>query len=309
MSPFERRIQPPFRHACPASRSALFAADLPLASVLSALSSKAFCTYIPGMDDEIILAGGGRTEVSRRGNVIYRESGPWSPVIVSLLRHLEQVGFAACPHVVGTGFDERGRETLSFIEGEFVHPGPWSDEALPLLGSMLRQLHEATSSFKVPDNAIWRGWFGRELGTGPRVIGHCDTGPWNIVSHSNTPIALIDWEAAGPVGIDTELAQACWLNAQLYDDDIAERMNLGSAMARARQVRYLLDGYGFSKKQRDGFFGKLLAFAIHDAAEQAKEAHVTPDTKGPESLWAITWRTRSASWMLRNRPTLEAVLS
>lgn len=281
----------------------------PLRQFPSSLSSKAFCTYIPGMDEENILTGGGRTEVSRRGNVIYRESGPWSPTIVLLLRHLEQVGFTACPRVVGTGFDERGRETLSFIEGDFVHPGPWSDEALPRLGNMLRQLHEATSSFRVPDNAIWRGWFGRTLKTGLRVIGHCDAGPWNIVCRSSTPIALIDWEVAGPVGIDTELAQACWLNAQLYDDDIAERMNLGSAMERARQVRYLLDGYGFSKMQRDGFFDKLLAFAIHDAAEQAKEAGVTPDTENPESLWAITWRTRSASWMLRNRQTLEAILS
>jgi hypothetical protein len=308
MSPFAGSIQPLFRHISPASRSALIVADMPFTSVPSSLSSKPFSAYIPGMDEEIILTGGGRSEVSRQGSIVYRQSGPWSPTTISLLRHLAQVGFAACPRVVGTGFDERGRETLSFIEGEFVHPLPWSDEAMTRLGNMLRQLHEATSSFRVPDNAIWRGWFGRELGTGPRVIGHCDTGSWNIVSRSNSPIALIDWEVAGPVGIDIELAQACWLNAQLFDDDTAERMNLGSAMTRARQVRYLLDGYGFSKAQRDGFFDKLLTFAVYDAAEQAKEARVTPETKDPESLWAIAWRTRSASWMLRNRSALEAAL-
>ncbi len=156
MSPFAGSIQPLFRHISPASRSALIVADMPFTSVPSSLSSKPFSAYIPGMNEEIILTGGGRTEVSRQRSIVYRQSGPWSPTIISLLRHLAQVGFAACPRVVGTGFDERGRETLSFIEGEFVHPGPWSDEAMPRLGNMLRQLHEATSSFKVPDNGLAR---------------------------------------------------------------------------------------------------------------------------------------------------------
>ncbi|MGR8963740.1 aminoglycoside phosphotransferase family protein [Rhizobium leguminosarum] len=260
-------------------------------------------------DEEIHLTGGGRTTVTRRGRVIYREGGPWSPTVVSLLRHLEASGFTEAPSVVGTGFDERGRETLSFIEGELVHPAPWKDEAFPQLGMMLRRLHDAAASFKFPDNSIWRNWFGRELGDGPFVIGHCDTGPWNIVCRSGLPVALIDWEVAGPVRVDIELAQACWLNAQLYDDDIAERVGLGSASTRAHQVRMLLDGYGLSRKQRGGFVDKLVMFAVHDAAEQAKEAVVTPETTEARPLWAITWRTRSASWMLRHRRVLEAALA
>lgn len=141
------------------------------------------------------------------------------------------------------------------------------------------------------------------------MIGHCDTGSWNIVCRSGLPVALIDWEVAGPVRVDIELAQACWLNAQLYDDDIAERVGLGSASTRAHQVRMLLDGYGLSRKQRGGFVDKLVMFAVHDAAEQAKEAVVTPETTEARPLWAITWRTRSASWMLRHRRVLEAALA
>ncbi|MDE8762583.1 aminoglycoside phosphotransferase family protein [Rhizobium sp. CBK13] len=261
------------------------------------------------MNDEIRLTGGGRTKVTHRDGVVYREGGPWSPTVISLLRHLEVSGFVEAPAVVGAGFDERGRETLSFIEGEFVHPAPWTDEAFPQLGMMLRRLHDATASFKPAENPIWRDWFGRELGEGAFVIGHCDTGPWNIICRSGLPVAFIDWEVAGPVRVDIELAQACWLNAQLYDDDIAERVGLGSATARARQVRLLLDGYGRSSKQREGFLEKLIMFAIHNAAEQAKEAAVTPETTDAEPLWAIAWRTRSASWMLRHRRTLEETLT
>ena len=71
--------------------------------------------------------GGHRTAVLRRGSVVVRETGPWASTVHSLLRHLEKVGFAASPRVVGSGFDEQGRETLIFIPGEFTQParGAW----------------------------------------------------------------------------------------------------------------------------------------------------------------------------------------
>lgn len=262
----------------------------------------------PTEERETPLAGGGRTAVARRGDVVFRETGPWATTIHRLLKHLESVGFAGAPRIVGTGFDGRGREMLTYMDGTFVHPGPWGDDALPILGQMLRKLHDATASFSVPDDAVWRAWFGRTLG-GPRfVIGHCDVAPWNIVARDGLPVALIDWEVAGPVDPRIELAQACWLNAQLYDDDVAARVGLPPLDVRARQMRALLDGYGLPRADRAGFMNTVIEFAVHDAAEQAIEMQVTPDSQGPEPLWAVAYRTRSAAWMLRNRPTLEHAL-
>ena len=260
------------------------------------------------MNEEVILSGGGRTAVSRRGDIVFRAAGPWSATVISLLQHLERAGFLRAPRVIGSGFDEQGRETLSFVDGEFIHPYAWSDSAMHALGRMLKELHEATATFATPLDAVWRSWFGRSMDAGNRIVGHCDIGPWNIVSQNAQPVALIDWEVAGPVDRDVELAQACWLNAQLVDDDIADRMGLGSPQDRAKQVSVLLDGYGLSKPERSGFFSKIVSFAIHDAAEQAVQAQVTPDSRDVEPLWAITWRTRSASWMLRNRSDLEMVI-
>jgi len=258
--------------------------------------------------DEVPMTGGGRTAVTRRENVVFRDAGPWAPTVHLLLRHLERVGFMGAPRVVGTGFDDRGREMLTYIPGGFVHPGPWSDDAMPILGRMLRELHDATASFPVPDEALWRPWFGRGLG-GPRsVIGHCDSAPWNIVARDGSPVALIDWEVAGPIDPIFELAQACWLNAQLYDDDVAERVGLPPLDHRARQMRMLLDGYSLPQAGRAEFVNKMIEFAVHDAAEQVIEVNVTPDSPGPEPLWAVAYRTRSAAWMLRNRPTLERAL-
>ena len=254
---------------------------------------------------ETELTGGGRTSVSRKGNVVYREAGPWAATVHTLLRHLEIAGFHGAPRVVGSGFDDCGRETLTYIDGEVMFPGPWPEEAMPFLGQLLRDLHEATESFPIPESAVWRKWYGRSLGGPNRVIGHCDMGPWNIIARDGLPVALIDWEVAGPVDPIFELAQTCWLNAQLHDDDIAERVGLGTLNDRARHARLILDGYGLPQSKRKGFVSKLIELAVIDAAEQAIEVNVTPETKDHSSLWAITWRTRSAAWMLRNRAALE----
>ena len=86
------------------------------------------------------LAGGGRTAVARRGGVVIRETGPWGRSVHSLLRHLHQVGFVGAPSVVGDGFDEQGREVLTYIDGEIINPAPWSDEAIHELGVITKQV-------------------------------------------------------------------------------------------------------------------------------------------------------------------------
>ncbi len=257
---------------------------------------------------ETPLEGGGRTAVSRSGNIVLRETGPWASTVHALLRHLEAVGFNGAPRVIGSGFDEQGRETLSFVEGEVAHLRPWREEALPHVGRLLRDLHRAAETFEVPGNAVWRPWHGRRSGGSILGIGHCDAGPWNIVAREGIPVALIDWEVAGPVDPLLDLAQACWLNAQLHDDDVAEGQGLASLEVRARHLRSIVDGYELPRAERIGFVDMMIEFAVQDAAAEAIEAGGTPDTTEATAFWAVTWRVRSAAWMLKHRSTLEAAL-
>jgi hypothetical protein len=97
--------------------------------------------------------------------------------VLELLRHLEREGFRGAPRVVGTGFDAEGRETLSLVPGESPHPHAWSDDGAAAVGELLRDLHRPTATFTPSAGAVWRPWFGRELGGPQRVIGHCDTHP------------------------------------------------------------------------------------------------------------------------------------
>lgn len=260
-------------------------------------------------DEETALSGGGRTAVHRRGQIVVRETGPWAATVHALLRHLEDMGFAGSPRVVGSGFDESGRETLTYIEGECAHPGPWTLDGAAAVGRLLRDLHNATASYRPPPGAIWRPWFGRTLGAPPRVIGHCDVGPWNIVARQGVPIALIDWEVAGPVDPLVELAQACWLNVKLHSDDVAEIEGLPPLADRARQLRLMVDAYGLTATQRRGFVERIIEFVVYDTADQADEAGVTRDTTDPGALWGLTWRARTAAWLLRHRRTLDNALA
>lgn len=257
---------------------------------------------------EARLAGGGRTTVLRRGSMVFRETGPWAPAVHALLRHLERAGFDGAPRVVGAGFDAAGREVLTYVEGEVINPAPWTDEAIQELGALLRRLHDATASFRPPARAVWRPWFGREVGT-PDIIGHCDAAPWNIVSRGGRPVALIDWEVAGPVDRLTELAMAAWNNAQLYDDEIAAMNGLPEAAHRIRQLRLFADAYGLPAAERHRLAYRIIEFVAQSAANEVAEQGITPETQHAPRVWGIAWQVRSLAWLLRQRPALEAALA
>jgi hypothetical protein len=261
-------------------------------------------------DDQIELTGGGRTTVHRRGQVVVRDTGPWTPAVHTLLRHLQNVGFEAAPRLVGAGIDPDGRETLTYVDGEFTQPGPWSLDGAARVGQLLRELHDATASYRPPPDAVWFPSHGRDLGGPARVIGHCDLGPWNIVARGGMPVALIDWEFAGPIDPLVELAQASWLNAKLHDDIVAEREELPPLADRARQLRAIVDAYGLPASQRHGFLDRIIEYVVSDTANEANDAGVTPDmTSHPSALWAMAWRARAAAWLLRNRRPIENALA
>ncbi|CAG7648612.1 hypothetical protein PAESOLCIP111_05642 [Paenibacillus solanacearum] len=245
--------------------------------------------------------------VSREGNVVLRPAGPWTPHIHQLLRHLKRDGVTGVPDIVGSGLSEDGREMLGYVEGEFVHPGPWSDEALAEVGRMLRRLHDAAASHAPDGDAAWQPWFLRGVGGPHRIVSHGDIAPWNMVTQGGMPIALIDWEFAGPVDPMAELARVCWLFPQLHDDDVAAKVGLPPADVRARQLRLLVDAYGLPAKERRQLLDLIIEVAVREAAEEAIEARITSDSIGPQ--WGMAWRIRAAGWMLRHRSLLEQALA
>src|SRR5690349_9150942 len=103
-------------------------------------------------DNEFVLSGGARQgHVHRVGDTVRRPAGPWTPSVHSLLAFLEGRGFPAPKPL---GIDERGREILSFVEGEaatwpfprFFH----EPEAVAQVGQLLRRFHDLVAEFVPP---------------------------------------------------------------------------------------------------------------------------------------------------------------
>lgn len=254
--------------------------------------------------EPLTAAEGGPSHVIRFGRTVRRPAGPWTDTIHALLRHLEQVGFPGSPRVVGDGVDSVGNEVLTWIEGDIVHPRPWSDDGASQVGALLRELHTATTGFRPPPDAVWQPWWMHHDGP-DSVIGHCDAGPWHTVARDGVPVGFIDWTLAGPVDRLDEVAAAAWWHVQLHDDDVAERHGLPDAVTRARQLRLFLDGYELPTADRTVLVSRMIEFAVRDCAAEAARAGVTPVSTDPAPLWAMAWRARAGGWMIRHRHLLE----
>ena len=242
--------------------------------------------------------------VSIRGGIVRREAQPWTPFVHQVLRHLEESGFPA-PRVRGDG--------VTYVPGTVVDRGPWSEDAARSLGVLIRRLHDAMRSFPVPEDAVWQPWSGRVLGESQQIIGHCDLGPWNIVTRNGLPSALIDWEYAGPVDPLVELAQACWLNAKFYDPVVSAIEDLPPLESRLITLRAIVDGYGLPSAYHSRLVSHMIEVATLAAAGEAEYAGVRPDSApsdfDPETTWAISWRVRSAASMIQFRERLIAALA
>jgi aminoglycoside phosphotransferase (APT) family kinase protein len=193
-------------------------------------------------DEPLPGSNGQPTATIRHGNTVLRPAGSWTPTVHAFLRHLEQVGFPGSPRVVGDGYDEQGREVLTWIEGQIVHPHLYTDQGIFQVGELLRALHDATASFQPPPQAVWQPWSLRSHGP-DAIISHCNVGSWHVILRAGQPVGFIDWSLAGPTDRLEELAASGWWNAQLgFGDDLDEDNDaLDAAARRGMQLRLFLD--------------------------------------------------------------------
>ena len=250
-----------------------------------------------------------RKQVHRDGDLVVRPMSPWTPAVHSLLNHLHQAEFAGAPRVSHSASAPEGFEAVDYIAGDVDAKRVWSNDGIRGLGQLLRALHSATASFRPAPDAAWQPSVLRPCGPN-RIFSHGDIAPWNVVARDGLPVALIDWELAGPVDRLREVAHTAWLNIRLFDDEIAEDEHLPSAAHRAAQLRLFADAYGLSDQDRRTFVGAMLDVAVLTAAADAIEANIGPQSSIPlNQAWGVCWRVRSAAWMVRNRTLLVRALA
>ena len=210
----------------------------------------------PAADGEVLLQGGLTNAglVSRIGATVRRPWTETSAATHALLAHLERVGFEGAPRFLG--MDERGREILSYVEGEVpIEPHPeWAltDDALVSVAELLRRYHDAVASF---DHTVhtWPTTVPKAFrGT---IISHNDLNLDNVVFVGGRAVALIDFDLAGPGSAVWDVACAARLWAPLRDErDVPEPV-------RGRLVERLctfVDAYGLPAGDRARVVDALL---------------------------------------------------
>lgn len=189
--------------------------------------------FLPELRERLLdgepLAGGATEGAVRIGQTVRRPSGPWTPTVHRLLRHLRSVPLAPLP----LGSDSRGREVLTYIPGRTVRPDDelLTEAQLTSCGAALRELHDAMRTFRPEGPQQWR--YGvRALQPG-EVVCHNDPGVYNWAFDGDRASGLFDWDMAGPGDPLDDLGFLAWTAVPLYQGleplDVARRLELLAA--------------------------------------------------------------------------------
>jgi hypothetical protein len=163
----------------------------------------------------------------------------------AFLRHLESAGFNGAPRALG--FDDQGREILSYLPGEVVGTSrPWpawvhSEDALVEVAHWVRELHRAAAGFVPPPEAIWREGGRWQPGL---IIGHNDAAPYNA-AWSRGQVAFFDWDFAGPVTPEWDLAFTAFAWVPLHARRVVAAEGFTAFEDRPRRLELFLRAYGW----------------------------------------------------------------
>lgn len=247
-------------------------------------------------DAEFVLEGGGANagRVVRVGNTVRRPRNGGSLLVEALLLHLESVGYRRAPRF--HGLDELGRQVLDYVDGD-VNPAPsWQSDdeanaaALGQLAMLVRDLHEATASFRPPDGATPM----RPLPATGDVWSHGDIGYSNTVYRNGEVAAFIDWEFVGradPV-YDAASLLSCVRGPKIGVDDLDRRV-----AATVLAFDAIVDGYGMDDELRRRM-PEVAAASIDDAADFWVERG--QHLEGIERMrWRANWYRENAAMLVR----------
>ena len=222
-----------------------------------------WCLVSQDPHEEVPLAGNVTIGVVRLGDTVRRPAMPWSSSVDALLVHFREVGFEGAPRALG--YDETGRQVLSFIKG-FVDPDPFDLDVSRIteVGRLIRRLHDASSTFIPPADAIWNVAIAPDR---EDLICHHDLAPWNLV-RSPTQLTFIDWDSAGPGSRLWDLAYAAHGFVPLSPD-----VSISDEIASQR-LAALVEGYGLNQEERTHLVD-MLGSRIRSMYELLRNGHET----------------------------------
>ncbi|MGI8645048.1 MAG: phosphotransferase [Nocardioides sp.] len=228
-----------------------------------------------GPDVERPLVGGAQTAgLVCVGETVRRLAHGRSTFVQDLLWHLQAAGFSGAPRALG--FDDRGRETVSFVPGEVPAGPPYrlEDRQLTAAAVLVRAFHDATVSSPLRGDQ--------------EVVCHSDLGPHNTVFRGGLPVAIIDWDAdVGPGRRADDFAHAVWCFA-----DVTERVV--PVTEQARRIALMCESY-------PGMTPEIVVRELAERFTRARDAHATAGREGGVAVFEelLGWLDRHADELSR----------
>jgi len=130
---------------------------------------------------------------------------------------------------------------------------PWphwvyDDTTLDQVGDWLRDYHGAVVDFSPDPSSAWRSGGSWSPGL---VIGHNDAAPYNAAWQNGRLQGFFDWDFAGPVTPEFDLAFCCMAWVPLHARQVAEAEGFRDFAGRPRRLRRLLAAYGWEGAVED----------------------------------------------------------
>jgi len=121
---------------------------------------------------------------------------------------------------------------------------------------LIRRYHDAVRDYVPDPDAEWMTLH-RPLGEG-ELVTHGDVGPWNTVWRDGVPVALLDWDLAGPRSPLHDVAYALEYSVP-FRDDAGAMADIGfpAPPDRAARLRVFAEAYGLPST--DGLVDAVLA--------------------------------------------------
>lgn len=209
---------------------------------------------------EETLAGGNMEPVVKVGDTVRRIAGPWSPAVHALLNSLRDGGVVEAPRPLG--FDETGREVLTFLPGTMLNDAAgsirWSETVLEQSGELLRRFHDAGETLGL-DGLEWRSPSHDPV----EVVCHNDFAPYNLVVRGDRVVGIIDVDMASPGPRIWDLAYLAYRLVPFAED--ADPDAPAGARHRFGRLRRLIDAYGIDFASSDVL--AVAADRLHELAD------------------------------------------
>ena len=248
---------------------------------------------------EYELKGGNMSSVVTDGSVVYKDTQAQSPTIQRLLEHLEAKGITFAPKALG--IDEKGRDMLSFVEGDTVDDYPFADKLedkiaiVAQVAGMLRKLHDATVDFVPMGSDKW--FLSYEGVLEKEVACHNDIAPYNVTFKNGLPIGIIDFDVACPAPRIWDIVYAAYrfvpLGMSVYDSELRQYRDYDKArdaLERKRLIGVFLQAYGMDVDM-DCFCAQLvkrlsaLVKLFDDESERGNVAFIQMKKDGHQELY------------------------